>query len=127
MQTHPDSDTPVRGTLKQALDNLERRAEGYAERGDASITAGVPGEPILAEERIGDVHIVQRPDDPDCLRASVGGLNFPDQATYLVFRGDSMAIEEQLRCAFNAISVFNMRRGHHGQQEGPTDVTPQDA
>jgi hypothetical protein len=128
MQTHRDEDMLPSSIVAKAIraqENLKRRAEGYAERGDTSITAGVPGEAVLAEEHIGGVHVLQRPDDPDCLRASVGGLDVPGQFTYLVFRGDPVAVEEQLRRAFSAICKFNTRRGHHGQQEGPTDVTPQ--
>jgi len=109
MQTHPDSDAETSSVLRQMFSNLEARAKDNLARGDTVVTAGKPGEQALAEERIGDVSVKRLPDDPDCLRVSIGGPDIPNQFTYLVFRGHPKSAEEQIRRAYEAIIEFNSR------------------
>jgi hypothetical protein len=57
--------------------------------GAAEITAGAPGEPILAEWRYKTLSIVERPEDEQkILRISVGGGVPGADISYCVFRGD---------------------------------------
>lgn len=102
MQTHwdDDYDSPQREFMRK----LERRAEVANKEGTGKITAGVEGEPVLAEWSYGKVFVTQRPDDPQgILRISIGGGDTPIGLNYLVFRGKRGECVDLLRKALKAL------------------------
>lgn len=100
MQTHDDRDFRVsdfsRPTRKLDPGRLKERAVQMVASGASVITAGLPGEPTLAEwQAANGMHVVRRPDDEQGIcRISIGGNIQPDDVQYLVFRGDP------IQCAF---------------------------
>jgi len=111
MQTHPDDDLrPNRALCEgfyektEAHKNLERRAEALRNE----ITAGAPGEREIQHGEKYGIHIVQRPDDPDCLRVSLGEVRDQFRGRYLVFRGNPDEVADLLARASRAIADCNM-------------------
>lgn len=113
MQTHPNPDHERRtlSDLREQLyrpspqmDRRERRARAMEASGDRNaITAGEPGEPVLMQaERFG-VEIARRPEDPDCLRISVGEVRDGSGTRYLVFRGAPERCADLLERAARAL------------------------
>ena len=115
MQTHEDSDVPreVREwrdqqakKLREPFDfkRLEDRAKKIVSEGGSEITAGKPGEPVLAQWKSEGVYVTQRPDDEQgILRISVGGGLTSVDLNYCVFRGDRVACAELLAKAVEAL------------------------
>jgi len=95
MQTHRDSEHNNEMT-RQWWASLEAKAAKMVAAADSTITAGVDGEPVLAEWRQNRMTCIQRPDDEHgILRISVGGDHpLHKSLNYCVFRGD------RTRCAY---------------------------
>ena len=90
----------------QFMDELKRRAEKGRQSGNASITAGSEGEPVLASWRgKNGVEVVHRPKDPQgILRISVGGgRDTPVKLDYCTIRGGVGACIELLEKAIEAL------------------------
>lgn len=109
MQTHDNADFNqnlsdlVPGS--QDLKELADKAKTMIADGRSTITAGAPDEEVIAEKLVGTIMVRRLPDDPHCLRISVGeGHRIADSA-YLVFRGDPSDIESLLVRALAALRV----------------------
>lgn len=108
MQTHHDEDYngPLRKLFTDLVepDETQERLEKRAaiEQAQSEITGGRDGEPVLGQGEKYHVYVTHRPDDPDCLRISVGrpaGM----EAAYLVFRGPRDECISVLERALNAL------------------------
>lgn len=100
MQSHPDSDSPQDSPQ---LKNLKRRAEAMVGKGESEITAGRPGEVMLSVQQNYGMTIVQWPEDPDCLRISIGEVQDGSPTRYLTYRGDPKKCLDLLERAVNAL------------------------
>lgn len=90
------------------LSRLEERAARMTAAGESRVTAGAPGEPVLAAWRHAGIVVRQMPDDPDALRVSVGqvlggGPESEDDDAYCVFRGRYEEVRTLLRRALVAL------------------------
>ena len=100
MQTHDDRDVLDMKQFDHA--RLKVRADETVRNRHSQITAGAPGEKILAEWDREGVHVVKRPNDEQgILRMSVGGgaADF----NYCVFRGKRLACAELLERSAKAL------------------------
>lgn len=116
MQTHSDRDAPeilkaVGDPKSEQIRNLERRAREMVERGQSRITAGGPGEELLLSVAVYGVHVTRLPDDPDCLRISLGEVLDEDAVRYLSFRGDPGKCLDLLERATNAMRSVVQKAG----------------
>lgn len=91
MESHCDRDSALPADF---WTKLGERAGTMVQNRQSEITAGKRGEPVLAEWKCGDLHVVQRPaDEQEILRISIGGGISLAHIDYCVFRGD------RTRCA----------------------------
>jgi hypothetical protein len=111
MQTHEDADFAAKltgagkPTSEEDLKALEGRAAQAMKDGTSQITAGKPGEEIISEKQVGTFAVRRLPEDPQCLRISIGeGHRIADSA-YLVFRGEPCEVEDLLERALAALRV----------------------
>ena len=96
MGSHRDDDylppgyipDPRTREVEQRLSELTRRAEALTKAGLNRITAGEPGEEPLSEKDTGGVLVRRLPDDPLCLRVSMGEALPQLLGSYCTFRGD---------------------------------------
>lgn len=103
MQSHPDMDALHRNRGAQVLKELETLAAQRLADGTSKITAGAADEAPIREEQVGMFTIRQMPDDPLCLRVSIGESNDVAESGYLVFRGPADQIEPLLVRALSAL------------------------
>lgn len=101
MQSHDDYDS------NSAWDQMRKAAERLTERGENLITAGAPHERPLSESTHGGFLIRHLPDDPLCLRISIGEApeHRMGDSAYLVYRGNRHVIRELLRRALYALDA----------------------
>lgn len=113
-QTHRDDDCFQSESLRALFDEKQRaaqvdladlvqRANKMTDAGENQLTAGKPGEAALAEGRHGRFTVTRMPDDPPCLRISIGHAPNIDDSGYVVFRGDPRLCRELLRDALEAL------------------------
>ena len=105
METHDDRDAlnatdrlgTIRDKLKEAIaQELAARAEKMTADGTNQITAG-HGECAIAEEEVKGFGLIRKlPNDPLCLRISIGEVLDGSGKAYFVFRGDAYRIERLL-------------------------------
>lgn len=94
---------------KEDLEKLKAVADEMVAKRESLITAGAPGEKEIFSKNVRscgvDILLRQLPDDPLCLRISIGeGHRIPGSA-YCVFRGDlikAIALLKQARVAMQA-------------------------
>jgi hypothetical protein len=67
---------------------MSEQATKMLKEGSSRITAGNLGEQVLFEKETDHTLIRRLPDDPGCLRISIGEANISTKHSYLVFRGD---------------------------------------
>lgn len=117
MQSHDDNDagSPIlnaalrgfaeaREKTQDRFDQLRARADKMTEEGTNRITAGAPGESADNATVDGFGTISKLPDDPLCLRISIGELTMQvEPRCYLTFRGDARAVADLLRRAAAAL------------------------
>lgn len=117
MQSHDDAQHysepfkkmfPVRpfeaDEVESRMDTVKAKAERMLAAKESVITAGAPGEAVLAEETHNRVCVRKLPDDPlDVLRISVGEAVGIGDSAYCVIRGDKLAALELLRRAVRAL------------------------
>ena len=100
--THSDADYAA----------MQRRMEQKAEAMSAAklntITAGKPGEQVLHEEQVGTILVRKLPDDPDCLRISIGEPHLVGPGAYVVIRGRTSSAIELLERALAALKVSSI-------------------
>ena len=78
-----EADTAFRAEAAQDLEFLETKAAEMTKEGTNEITAGVEGEPFLAEVQGDRIFIRRLPEDSLCFRISIGeGVNIPDSAPW---------------------------------------------
>ncbi len=117
MGSHDDS-AHKEGTQMDALrqargddglvERLRQRSIEMTAQQANQITAGRPGE-IAQEEHAGRFLICRLPDDPDCLRISIGqAKTVADLGAYLVLRGDPKEIHHLLAVALEALTESRM-------------------
>lgn len=103
--SHSNRDAwPQQDEIQEQISRLVRRAEEMTERGENTITAGgMRGlqELPLSEYDVGGMLVRKMPDDPDCLRVSLGDPA-PAPGAYLVYRGDIGAAIDLLSRALKA-------------------------
>jgi hypothetical protein len=92
MQTHDDRDSEIYA-------RLFRDAERMTKDKLNEITAGKPGESVLAEETTNRFLIRQLPEDPLALRISIGRVKDSNGSSYLTFRGAPDLIKDLLQQA----------------------------
>jgi len=106
-QTHEDSDFPENELIQQLFReskeeaNLIKRAQEMQDH--AEITAGKPGELKIEVGEYYGVYIIRRPEDPDCLRVSIGEVRDNKHSRYLVFRGPIKEIADLIQRAGRAL------------------------
>ena len=110
------------GGMDALMQRLQEKADKLTTSGANKITAGTQDEAVIAEQVVGQVHIIQRPHDKDCLRISIGEpndvkLKFGEPSVYFVFRGDRQATIELMERALAAIKA-----SHFEQFPYPDDV-----
>lgn len=103
MQTHPDIDANYESHSAEVLAQLEAKAKEMMASGESQITAGKDGEKPVQEEQVGMFLIRQMPEDPLCLRISIGESNDVSESGYFVFRGQPDDIEQLLVRALSAL------------------------
>lgn len=87
-------------------DSLKRKCAAMQELGLSQITAGSPGEPILAQWKYGDMEVTRRTDDEHGItRISIGGASEELDENYLVFRGEPITCRALLSQAIEAIDA----------------------
>ena len=97
MQSHDD---------REWFDSLKRKATAMQELGLSHITAGSPGEPILAQWKHGNMDVTRRPDDEHGItRVSIGGESPELDGNYLVFRGEPITCRALLSQALEALDA----------------------
>lgn len=110
MQTHDDGEH--RDFIGEWFKSLENKAERMQAAGKSKITAGVDGEPILAEWESRNIIVRHMPpDEHDILRISIGGgKHTPVELNYCVFRGNRGECIDLLR---KALKSMEDGPGHH--------------
>lgn len=105
MQSHSDLDQ----LQPFDMEGLQRKAERMVRGRESEITAGVPGEPVLAEYVAHGMNVTRRPDDEHGLaRISVGGgVPGKGEFDYCVFRGSPEVCAALLDEAAKAIRAGN--------------------
>lgn len=88
---------------KGTMENLEQRMKRMTAEQRNTITAGTPGEKALIETGINGFLIRKLPDDPDCLRISIGEPNHSTPGKYVVIRGDIERAERVIQEALDAL------------------------
>jgi hypothetical protein len=86
---------------------LSKQAKEMLKDGSSQITAGKMGEQILFEQETEHCLIRQLPDDPNCLRISIGEANMSTHDSYLVFRGDPLKCKLLLTRMLNAFRALD--------------------
>jgi hypothetical protein len=81
---------------------LTEESARMLKEGSNRITAGEMGERILFEKETEHTLIRRLPDDPNCLRISIGEANLSTKDSYLVFRGDPLKCKLLLTRMLNA-------------------------
>ncbi len=108
MQTHRDDDFK-NPELYPSIDDEKKRdalqalADRMSREGTNQITAGAPGEKSISEKKHHGMTVTRMPDDPLCLRVSLGRADSINESAYLVYRGDPKEIAALLRVALAAI------------------------
>jgi hypothetical protein len=104
MASHSDRDS--RGTdekYKDVLEKFRERAEKLTEERANIITAGRDGEKHLFEATRDGVLIRQLPDDPLCIRVSIGKPYDIRVGAYCVYRGTESSVKDLLRECLKAL------------------------
>jgi hypothetical protein len=99
--------------MRAVLDMLGDKARDMTARGENIITAGAPGERPLASEYVGRFNVRRMPDDPACVRVSLGTLRgVPDgeEDSYCVIRGRPLEAIALLEGALRALRSAQMYR-----------------
>ena len=102
MQTHDDKSHKMAEWFK----TIEEKAAGMVRNRESEITAGKPGEEAIREQEVDGMLIRRLPDDPLCLRISIGGSPLVPNSFYFVFRGDATEIEGLLDRAREAFKSW---------------------
>jgi len=95
--------TPLLKELYKKAEQMTKDKENLIAAGDAH------GEEVIREEVHNDFLIKQLPDDPLCLRISLGGradIKLGSPENYLVFRGNAKLIYKLLRDAYKGFGKF---------------------
>ena len=88
------------------MDQLFKKAKEMSQNKENVITAGKPGEEVLYIYEEEGLMICQLPDDPLCLRISIGQANLKTKDSYLVFRGDPKQIKLLLTRMLNVFRTL---------------------
>jgi hypothetical protein len=105
--THRNRDHETEATDDGVIRRLTEQAAAMSAAGTNTITTGKPGE--NAEEEIVGTFLVRKlPDDPDCLRVSLGEPNVSGASAYVVVRGNIRDAVELLERAAAALSVSRL-------------------
>ncbi len=87
------------------LENLGQRAVEMTRDGTNKITAGKPGEPVVYQNTVGNFLVRKLPDDPDCVRVSIGLVRDSNSQGYVVVRGRFAEVQEALNRALHALHL----------------------
>lgn len=98
-------------SASEVIERLTKKAGEMTVEGSNTITAGAPGEKSLTEEQVGVFLVRRLPDDPDCLRISIGEPNALVPGAYVVIRGQLESAIELLERALCALKVSKMESG----------------
>lgn len=87
--------------------NVAKAALATASITEQGETAGLPSEKLLCEEIVKGVLVRRMPDDPACLRVSLGRALIPGgDGPYCVYRGDRRAVILLLEDALAAVKQW---------------------
>ena len=113
MQTHRDDDSRLRELFgckdeqaAETLAALKVRAREMVAKGESQIAAGKLKEKPIGELSTRHGFVTQLPEDPLCLRISIGESMQIPNSTYLVFRGDPVEVQALLTKAVHALGQY---------------------
>ncbi len=113
MDTHRDYDAPEflkplhkDDSPEKVFAALEAKATDMLAKGESQITAGRPDEKEVGSLETPHGFVRQLPDDPLCLRISVGEATRIPGSRYIVLRGQPEACLELLERAVMALRVY---------------------
>jgi len=104
--THDDRDlSGVREASEDLLQRMKQKAAAMTAAQTNTFTAGRLGETVLHEEEVGVFLIRKLPEDPDCLRVSIGEPSVVGPGAYVVIRGRTSSAIELIERALAALRV----------------------
>jgi hypothetical protein len=98
--SHSNKDMPFDSEI---LRQLEGRVEKMTAEGSNTITAGMSGETPIWEYAVNGFLVRKLPDDPLCIRISIGRPNGNVPGNYVVVRGDYHEACEVIERALGAL------------------------